>query len=81
MSNSPTLETQYENIVNKLELILNTLDDLMEDPIFMDNIHGEQEMSLDLFYELIDTIITRFNPKEDDKPYRPLIADDSYDAD
>ena len=76
-----SLTTKYAEILNKLESILNTLDDLMEDPVFMDTIHGEQEMSLDLYYELIDTIITQFTPKEEEKPYRPLLVDDSYDAD
>lgn len=72
--------TTYETIVTKLELILNTLDDLMEDPVFMDRIHGEQELSLDLYYELMDTIITNFKPQESNAPYKPLLVDDSYDA-
>jgi hypothetical protein len=77
---SKTQATTYETIVTKLELILNTLDDLMEDPLFMDTIHGEQELSLDLYYELIDTIITQFKPQETTTAYRPLLVDDSYDA-
>jgi hypothetical protein len=77
---SKTQATTYETIVTKLELILNTLDDLMEDPFFMDTIHGEQELSLDLYYELMDTIITQFKPQETTTAYRPLLVDDSYDA-
>jgi hypothetical protein len=77
---SKTQATTYESIVTKLELILNTLDDLMEDPLFMDTIHGEQELSLDLYYELMDTIITQFKPQETTTAYRPLLVDDSYDA-
>jgi hypothetical protein len=77
---SKTQATTYETIVTKLELILNTLDDLMEDPLFMDTIHGEQELSLDLYYELMDTIITQFKPQETTTAYRPLLVDDSYDA-
>ena len=77
---SKTQATTYKTIVTKLELILNTLDDLMEDPLFMDTIHGEQELSLDLYYELMDTIITQFKPQETTTAYRPLLVDDSYDA-
>jgi hypothetical protein len=77
---SKTQATTYETIVTKLELILNTLDDLMEDPLLMDTIHGEQELSLDLYYELMDTIITQFKPQETTTAYRPLLVDDSYDA-
>jgi hypothetical protein len=77
---SKTQATTYETIVTKLELILNTLDDLMEDPLFMDTIHGEQELSLDLYYELMDTIITQFKPQETTTAYRPLLVDESYDA-
>lgn len=72
--------TAYAEIVTQLESILNTLDDLMENPVFMDNIHGEQEMSLDLYYELMDGIITQFKPQKAEKPYSPHLTDDSYDA-
>ena len=37
----------YEKIVNTLDSMLRDIDELMEDPLFIDNIHGEQELSLD----------------------------------
>jgi hypothetical protein len=48
----------------------------------MDNIHGEQELSLDLTLELFETIASQFDPEEseesDDDMFKP---DDSFDAD
>jgi len=75
-----TLESHYRNIVESLDIAIATIENLMEDPIFVDNIHGEQELSLDLTLELLDTIMHQFEPDEapegDDYP----VIDDSYDA-
>lgn len=80
LSQSDTIESRYRQIVESLDGIMTTLEDLMEDPIFIDNIHGEQELSLDLTLELLDTIMNQFEPDEtpegDDYP----VIDDSYDA-
>jgi hypothetical protein len=80
MSKNKALSDHYETIVVKLESIVETLDDLMEDPLFIDHIHGEQEMSLDLAHELFGLLIRSFSPQPEDKPYRPLLLDSSYDA-
>ena len=32
----------YEEIVNTVDSMLRDIDELMEDPLFIDNIHGEQ---------------------------------------
>lgn len=80
MSQSDTIESRYRQIVESLDGIMTTLEELMEDPIFIDNIHGEQELSLDLTLELLDTIMNQFEPDDapegDDYP----VIDDSYDA-
>lgn len=80
MAQPDTLESHYRNIVESLDIAIATIENLMEDPIFVDNIHGEQELSLDLTLELLDTIMHQFEPDEtpegDDYP----VIDDSYDA-
>lgn len=61
---------------------MSTIEDLIEDPIFMDGIHGEQELSLDLTLELLETIASQFDPEEEgdeDDGYPKF--DESYDAD
>ena len=78
---SDSLDQQLKEILDKLDVIIVTLEDLMENPIFLDNIHGEQEMSLDLALELLDSIAARFEPAEESAPQYPLTVDDSYDAD
>lgn len=81
MAKNETLDERYQDIINKIELIMTTLEDLIEDPVFMDNIHGEQELSLDLTLELLETIASQFDPEEegsDDDGYPKF--DDSYDS-
>ena len=39
------------------------LEDLMDDPIFLDTIHGDQELALDQALELIDGIKYNFEPE------------------
>jgi hypothetical protein len=36
---------------------------LMDDPIFLDTIHGEQELALDQALEMIDNIKYNFEPE------------------
>ena len=55
-------EKHYEKIVSTLESMLRDISDLMEDPLFVDNIHGEQELSLDQAVELLSGIRTNFLP-------------------
>jgi signal transduction histidine kinase len=80
MSKIDSIETRYHEILNKLTVIINYLEELGEDPIFIDTIHGEQEMGLDLTLELLETIKSQFEPQVASLPYRPLLVDDSYDA-
>lgn len=75
------INEQNARILLKLEGILNTIDELFENPIFIDGIDGEQELRLDTFCELIDSIIEQFTPSPGGQPFQPLVADDSFDAD
>lgn len=81
MTRTDTIDSRYQEIIHKVDVIINYLEELVEDPIFIDSIHGEQEMGLDLVLELMDTIKSQFEPEQEDGPYRPQIADDSFDAD
>lgn len=81
MTKSDTLEKRHQDILTKLESIVNTLDDLLEDPLFLDNIHGEQELSLDLALETLEGVIARFTPAPAQPLYSPQFEADSFDAD
>ena len=52
----------YEKIVETVDSMLRDVDWLMEDPLFIDNIHGEQELSLDQAVELFNNIRVQFLP-------------------
>ena len=54
---------QYATIVTKVDGILKTIEDLMEDSLFIDGIHGEQELSLDQTIELFHGIKANFLTK------------------
>ena len=58
---SPADQKQTE-FVEVLQSIYDQLYNLLEDPLFIDSIHGEQEVGLDQTLELIDNIIARINP-------------------
>lgn len=40
--------------------MIETIDDLLEDPLFQDSISGSEEISLDQARELFDSILTNF---------------------
>jgi hypothetical protein len=77
---SDSLDKHCEKILERLETIITMLEDLLEDPIFLDHIHGEQEMSLDLALEVLDGIAAKFEPEASSVPRGPIPVDDSYDA-
>jgi hypothetical protein len=77
---SDSLDKHCEKILERLETIITMLEDLLEDPIFLDHIHGEQEMSLDLALEVLDGIAAKFEPEAASVPRGPIPVDDSYDA-
>lgn len=80
MTQSNFIKSRRQEIIYTIDVIIKYLEELVEDPIFIDSIHGEQEMSLDLALELMDTIKAQFEPGQEGGPYRPQIADDSFDA-
>ena len=56
MREDMAVERRYQAILETLETAYRCLEDLMDDPIFLDTIHGEQELALDQTLELIDNI-------------------------
>lgn len=81
MAASEPIEKRFEVILEKINNIICTLDDLLEDPIFLDTIHGEEEMSLDLTLELLDGIVSKFEPSPASSQEYPIRVDDTFDVD
>jgi len=77
---SDTVEKRFKEIVEKLTLVITVIDDLLEDPLFLDNIHGEQEVSLDWTMEMLDGLKAKFEPAPPKASIYPITMDDSYDA-
>ena len=63
MKEDPSLAKRYKSIVETLETAYRCLEDLMDDAVFLDTIHGEQELQLDQTLELIDNIKYNFEPE------------------
>ena len=63
MKEDPSLAKRYKSIVETLETAYRCLEDLMDDAVFLDTIHGEQELQLDQALELIDNIKYNFEPE------------------
>ena len=61
----------HQAVVKKLISIINNVEILQEDPIFIDGIHGEQELSLDQTLELIKAIKEQFIPLKVAPEFRP----------
>ena len=61
----------HQAVVKKLVSIINIVEILQEDPIFIDGIHGEQELSLDQTLELIKSIKEQFIPLKVAPEFRP----------
>ena len=75
------LQERHYQIISQLEGILNTIDELFENPIFIDTIDGEQELRLDAFSEMLEAMVEQFSPSPEPAPFQPMMADDSFDAD
>ena len=60
------LKKHHASILKKLDSVLPTIDGLREDPMFIDSIHGEQELSLDQTIELLVGIRTKFITEKKD---------------
>ena len=66
-----TKESHYEKIVETVDSMLRDIDELMEDPLFINNIHGEQELSLDQAIELLSNIRVQFLPAPNAPEFPP----------
>ena len=56
------IKKHQSNILRKVDTVLKHIDDLREDPLFIEQIHGEQELSLDQTIELFNGIRSHFLP-------------------
>jgi len=81
MATDSSFEKRFEQIHQSLTAVYDTLDDLMEDPLFIDGIHGEDELGLDQAMELLEGIMRRFEPTPPAKELTPQFDRESYDAD
>ena len=68
------------SILKKLDSVLTTIDGLREDPLFIDQIHGEQELSLDQTIELFNGIRTHFLPQNDPPELAAGFETSSFDV-
>ena len=60
------IKKHHANILRKVDTVLKHIDDLREDPLFIEQIHGEQELSLDQTIELLVGIRTHFITEKKD---------------
>ena len=71
MQQSKDKVKSHQAVVKKLVSIINNVEILQEDPIFIDGIHGEQELSLDQYLELLKAIKEQFIPLKAEPEFRP----------
>ena len=76
----PTKESHYEKIVETVDSMMRDIDELMEDPLFINNIHGEQELSLDQAIELLSNIRVQFLPDIKAPAFSPAHESGSIDV-
>ncbi len=81
MTKNSSIEKHYQDIVNRIDTITTYVEELMEDPLFMDNITGEQELNLDMYLELLDSIMVQFEPEPTVIDVPPQFESESFDAD
>ena len=75
-----TKESHYEKIVETVDSMLRDIDELMEDPLFINNIHGEQELCLDQTIELLSNIRFQFLPAAKPPVFSPAHESGSIDV-
>ena len=79
MKKKVTLESHHKEVVKKLDTVLKTVEGLQEDPLFIANIHGEQELNLDQSIELFKGIKAQFEPEPQAKENSPEYEAASFD--
>ena len=80
MKKKISLPDHYKEIIKKLDTVLKTIEGMQEDPLFIDNIHGEQELNLDQTVELLKGIKVQFEPTQEVAAFSPEYEAASYDA-
>lgn len=81
MASDSSFEKRFEQIGQSLQAVYNTLDDLMENPLFINNIHGEEELGLDQAMELLESILHHFEAAPIAPKIDPRFERESFDAD
>ena len=76
-----SLDSKTKYIIKSLTTVIDSIDDLLEEPIFLDTIDGEQELALDWTMEMLEKIKLKFEPAPPKIADYPLPFDYSYDAD
>ena len=79
MKKKVPLVTHHKGVIKKLDTVLKTIEDLLEDPLFIANIHGEQELNLDQSIELFKGIKAQFEPEPQAKENSPEYEAASFD--
>ena len=74
------LKKYHSGILKKLDGLLKTIDGLREDPLFIDTIHGEQELSLDQTIELFNGIRSHFVSPDSPEAKEPGFETNSFDV-
>ena len=76
-----SIDEHFHQVLSLLRGIINTIDELFENPVFINNIEGEQELSLDRSLELFEALAEQFEPAAEPVPFEPRLLDESFDAD
>ena len=74
------IKKHYASVLKKLDCVLKTIDVLREDSIFIDTIHGEQELSLDQTIELFNGIRSHFVAPDSPEAKAPGFETNSFDV-
>ena len=74
------IKKHQSNILKKVDIVLKHIDELREDPLFIDKIHGEQELSLDQTIELLCGIRTHFITDKKEKELPIGFESSSFDV-
>ena len=72
MKQNRDMVKHHKSVVTTLDSILKDIEMLLEDPLFIDGIHGEQELSLDQSLELLRAMRDQFKPLNPEPENQPL---------
>jgi len=79
MKNDPKNANHHKGVVKQLDEVLTVIKNLQEDPLFISNIHGEQELSLDQTIELLKGIRVLFIKEAEKEEISPSFETESFD--